>query len=72
MESLALIVSFIVLGRMAFVSLCVALAIVAIHHHFVDGVLQTRGLPTDPVWWIGFVFVIVILLALSVLRILPR
>ena len=53
MESLARLVALIVLGRVLWVALCVALTISAIAHHFADGVLQTRGLPPSPLWWAG-------------------
>jgi hypothetical protein len=56
MESLARLVVLIVLGRIAFVALCVALVITALDHRFVDGFLQTRpGLPSSPFWWVGLV-----------------
>jgi hypothetical protein len=57
MESLALIVSLIVLGRIAYVSLWFALIIYFIDYKFVDGILQTRpGIPTN-LWFLsGLVF----------------
>lgn len=53
MESLALLVSLIVLGRVAYVALCVALVVAFLHYRLVDGLLQARpGLPPDP-WFIA-------------------
>jgi hypothetical protein len=61
MESLALLVTLIVFGRIAFVALCIALVLVALHHHFADGVLQARqGLPDSPFWWVGFVIAVLV------------
>jgi hypothetical protein len=58
MESLALIVSIIILGRIAFVSLCVALVITYLKHRFVDGLLQARpGIPSSPWFTLGLIFV---------------
>lgn len=60
MESLALIAACIVLGRMAYVSLCVALVVAAMHHRYVDGLLQARpGLPPSPWFVIGLVVVVI-------------
>jgi hypothetical protein len=54
MESLALIVSLIVLGRIAYVALCVALVVTFIHHRYVDGILQARpGMPQSPWFVVG-------------------
>jgi hypothetical protein len=60
MESLALVVSLIVLGRIAYVSLWFALIIYFIDYKFVDGVLQTRpGMPTN-LWFLsGLVFAVI-------------
>lgn len=59
MESLALLVSVIVLGRIAFVSLCVALTIYTLHYRYVDGLLQTRpGLPSSPIYVSGLIFAV--------------
>jgi len=57
MESLARLVALLLLARVAFVALCVALTVVAIDHRFADGLLQARpGLPTSPWWWAGLGF----------------
>lgn len=54
MESLALLVTIIVLGRIAYVALCVALVVTFIHHRFVDGLLQARpGLPPSAWFRLG-------------------
>ena len=54
LESLARLVALLLLARVAFVALCVALTVVALDHRFADGLLQTRpGLPTSPIWWAG-------------------
>lgn len=60
MESLARAVACIVLARMAYVSLCVALVIAALHHRYADGVLQVRdGLPHSPWFAAGLVVVVI-------------
>lgn len=54
MESLALIASVIILGRIAYVSLCVSLVITFLHHRYIDGFLQVRaGLPHNPWFYLG-------------------
>lgn len=54
MESLALIASIIILGRIAYVALCIALVITYLNHRFVDGFLQARpGLPPNPLFYFG-------------------
>lgn len=58
MESLALIASIIVLGRIAYVALCVALVVTLLDYHFADGFLQARpGLPPSPWFALGMGFV---------------
>jgi uncharacterized membrane protein len=65
MESLALLVTLIVLGRIAFVSLCVALVIYYLNWKYVDGILQARsGFPTHPLFIFSLMFVIGILITL--------
>lgn len=63
MESLALIVSIIILGRIAFVALCVALTIYYLKWLFVDGLLQRRplGLPKSSLFRFGLFFALTIL-----------
>lgn len=70
MESLALIASLIVLGRIAYVALCVALVVAWLHHHYVDAVLQARpGLPASP-WFTCGICVAVLGMALHLLSLL--
>jgi mannose/fructose/N-acetylgalactosamine-specific phosphotransferase system component IIC len=53
MESLALIVSLIILGRIAYVALCVALVVTFIDYRYVDGILQAQpGMPQSP-WFVA-------------------
>lgn len=60
MESLALLVTVIVLARIAFVALCTALVIYTLHWRFVDGLLQTQpGLPPSPVYRASLMFAVV-------------
>lgn len=60
MESLALIASIIVLGRIAYTALCVALIISFLHHRFFDGVLQARpGIPSSPWFTLGLIIAVV-------------
>lgn len=64
MESLALFAIIIVLGRILYVSLWVALIVYFIDYKFVDGILQTRpGIPTSPFFLIGL-FIAVLFLVL--------
>lgn len=57
MESLVLIASIIILGRIAYTALCVALVITYLHHRFVDGLLQARpGIPSSPWFILGLIF----------------
>lgn len=71
MESLALLVSIIVLLRVTFVSLCVALTIYYLNWTFVDGVLQRRtGLPTSLVFQFGLFFALGVLLVLLLSKLL--
>lgn len=71
MESLALLVSLIILGRIAHVTLCVALVVAWLHHRYVDGLLQARpGLPESP-WFACGACIAVLGMALHLLSLLP-
>jgi hypothetical protein len=71
MESLALIVSLIILGRIAYVALCVALVVTFIHHRYVDGILQARpGMPQSP-WFVVGLCVAAPGMVLHLLSLLP-